>query len=109
MTAKNTNQNIDLLVREATKKYALITPHISEKASILAEKGFYVFRIEKRANKTEVKKEVEKKYNVKVEGVRVVMIPSKKRRRGKTEGVRSGYKKAIVKLKKGQTIDLTNE
>jgi large subunit ribosomal protein L23 len=107
MTAKTTNKDFATSVREATKRYALIRPHVSEKASVLSENGFYVFRIEKKANKNEVKKEVETKYKVTVEEVRVISVPSKKRRTGRTVGKRSGYKKAIVKLKKGQTIDLT--
>ncbi len=89
------------------KKYALKKPHISEKATDLAEKGFYTFKVEKGSNKKEIKKEVEKKYKVEVMGVRVVNIPSKKRRVGRTEGTKKGYKKAIVKVKKGQVIDLT--
>jgi large subunit ribosomal protein L23 len=87
--------------------YVLKGPHISEKATLLAESGFYTFKVEKRANKNKVKEEVEKKYKVNVTDVRIVNIPSKKRRVGKIEGKRSGYKKAIVKVKKGQSIDLT--
>jgi large subunit ribosomal protein L23 len=100
-------------IKEETKKtnfvqkYVLKRPHVSEKATDLAEKGFYVFRVEKGANKTEIKAEVQKKYKVNVVGVSVITIPSKKRRVGKTVGKRSGYKKAVVKIKKGQSIDLT--
>ncbi len=89
------------------QKYVLKRPHISEKATDLAEKDFYVFKVEKNANKREIKDEVQKKYKVDVIGVSVINIPSKKRRVGKTVGKRSGYKKAVVKIKKGQSIDLT--
>ncbi len=92
---------------EAVKRYVLKRPHISEKATDLAEKGFYIFRVEKVASKKEIKKETEKRYGVDVVSVRIINLPSKKRRIGRTEGTRKGYKKAIVKIKKGQTIDLT--
>ncbi len=92
---------------EVTNRYVLRRPHISEKATDLAEKGFYIFRVEKIASKKEIKKETEKRYGVNVMSVRIINIPSKKRRVGRTEGTRKGYKKAIVKVKKGQSIDLT--
>ena len=94
-------------VSETIKGYVLRSPHISEKATVLAEKGFYVFKVEKVASKKEIKKEAEKRYGVNIESVRIINIPSKKRRVGRTEGKKKGYKKAIVKVKKGQSIDLT--
>lgn len=81
-------------------------PHITEKATDLADRGQYVFKIHKRANKTEVKKAVEELYNVDVRGVRIIKTRSKKRRLGRLEGWRKGYKKAIVKLKQGQRIEM---
>ncbi len=92
---------------DRVERYALKKPHISEKATDLAERGFYTFKVEKGSNKREIKEEVEKKYKVTVTSVRVVNIPSKKRRVGRTEGTKKGYKKAVVKVKKGQVIDLT--
>src|SRR3989338_4310349 len=77
----------------------LKNPRVSEKSALLTE-----------ANKIEIKRAVEKLYNVTVERVRVINIPPKKRRLGRTEGFRkglkTGYRKAIVALKKGQTIDI---
>lgn len=92
---------------EMEQDYVLKKPHISEKATLLSESDFYVFKVEDRANKNKVKEEVEKKYKVDVLSVRMIKIPSKKRRVGKTEGKKKGYKKAVVKIKKGQSIDLT--
>lgn len=89
------------------EKYVLLKPHISEKSTDLSNEGDYVFRVRKDANKEEVKREVEKRYGVNVEKVRVANIPPKKKRMGRREGERKGYKKAIVKVKKGQSIDLT--
>jgi len=88
-------------------KNILIKPHISEKATFLAEEGVYVFRVGKEANKQEIKREVEKKYKVDVVDVRVIKVPPKKRRVGRIEGIKKGYKKAAVKVKAGQNIDIT--
>ncbi len=93
-------------VKSFVSKYVLVKPHISEKATELSEKGFYVFKVLKKSNKKEIKHEVENKYKVSVDSVRVINVPRKKTRLGRTEGVKSGYKKAIVKLKKGETIEL---
>lgn len=85
-------------------------PRVSEKSALLAEANQYVFNVFPKANKIEIKQAVEKLYNVTVKQVRVVNIPPKKRRLGRTEGFRkglkTGYRKAIVALKKGQTIDI---
>ena len=105
MTAKE--KDIKNTKREMEQDYVLKRPHVSEKATLLSESGFYVFKVEDRANKNKVKDEVEKKYKVNVLSVRMVRIPSKKRKVGRTEGKKKGYKKAIVKVKSGQSIDLT--
>jgi len=107
MTEKDQKEKKTKEVEELTERYSLKKPHISEKATDLAKDGFYVFKVEKDANKREVKKEVGERYKVDVVGVRMVNVPSKKRRMGKTEGTKKGYKKAIVKIAKGQSIDLT--
>lgn len=107
MKNKKEEQKNILSVKEMDKRYFLRSPHLSEKASILAEKGFYVFRVVKEANKIQIKNEVEKKHKVDVLSVRMINIHPKKMRVGKQEGVKKGYKKAIVKIKEGQNIDLT--
>ena len=84
----------------------LISPHITEKPTVLAEINQYVFKVRQKANKIEIKKAVEKIYNVKVESVKIIKVPRKKRRVGRTTGWRKGYKKAIVKISKNQRIEL---
>jgi large subunit ribosomal protein L23 len=84
----------------------IIRPILTEKAMELAEGGQYVFEVSKLANKNEIKKAVEKFFNVKVEKVRIVKIPEKSRRFGRIVGKKSGTKKAIVKLKEGQKIEI---
>jgi len=85
---------------------AIKQPHISEKASYLAEKNQYIFEILPNYNKQEVKKAVEGIYNVDVLSVNIIKIPAKKRRLGRTEGFRKAYKKAVVTIKEGQKIEI---
>lgn len=84
----------------------LSCPHVTEKAGDLAGKNQYVFKIFSNANKTEVKKAVEEVYNVDVVKVMIINIPKRKRRLGRIEGFRKGYKKAIVEIAKGQKIEI---
>ena len=85
---------------------AIKQPHISEKASYLAEKNQYTFEVSPNYNKSEIKKSVEGIYGVDVLSVNVIKIPSKKRRLGKTEGFRKAFKKAVVTIKEGQKIEI---
>jgi len=84
----------------------LKVPHVTEKATDLTEKNQYIFRVWPRANKNEVKKAVESLYGVEVISVKIIKVPAKKRRLGRIEGFRKSYKKAIVKIKKGQKIEV---
>ncbi|MEI7424552.1 MAG: 50S ribosomal protein L23, partial [Candidatus Staskawiczbacteria bacterium] len=85
---------------------AVKQPHISEKASYLAEKDQYTFEVSPNFNKTEIKKSVEGIYGVDVLSVNVITIPAKKRRLGKTQGWRKSFKKAVVTIKEGQKIEI---
>lgn len=81
-------------------------PHVTEKATDLTDRNQYVFNVYARANKQEVRKAVEDVYGVNVVSVQIINIPAKKRRLGRTEGVKSGYKKAIVRIREGQKIEI---
>ena len=86
---------------------SIIRPIITEKATILSEQNKTVFKVHKKANKKNIKKNIEKIFKVKVIKINIINIKSKyKLRQGKTS-VKKGYKKAIITLKKGQSIDLT--
>ncbi|MCX6721928.1 MAG: 50S ribosomal protein L23 [Candidatus Staskawiczbacteria bacterium] len=85
---------------------AIKQPHISEKATYLSEKDQYVFEVSPNYNKNEVKNAVEGIYGVNVLSVNMIKIPAKKRRLGRTEGFRKAYKKAVVKIKEGQKIEI---
>ena len=84
----------------------LVEIHISEKSTYLAEENQYVFKVNLNSNTTEIRKSVEGIYGVNVLSVNIIKIPSKKRRLGKTEGFRKAYKKAVVKIKEGQKIEI---
>lgn len=79
--------------------------HLTEKTNKLAEAGSYVFIVSPAANAVRIKQAVEVKYDVNVLDVRILCMPSKKIKRGRQVGYRPGFKKAIVKIKKGQTIE----
>ena len=83
----------------------LLGPHVSEKATSLAEAGQVVFKVRTDATKADVRRAVELLFEVKVEKVAVVRMPSKTKRFGTHSGQRSGWKKAYVRLAAGQTID----
>ena len=89
-----------------SSKYLIKNPIITEKVTMNSHLGQYAFLVDDSANKSEVKKAVEEIYKVKVEGVNMINVKSKKRRLGRTVGVRPGYKKAIVTLKAGQKLDI---
>ena len=83
----------------------LIRPLITEKSTQLMEEGKYVFVVAKKANKIEIAKAVAEIFKVKVAKVNTVNFSGKMRRMGRFVGKRSDYKKAIVKLAPGETIE----
>jgi len=84
------------------------SPIITEKATILSEQNKTVFKVHKKANKQIIKKNIEKLFKVNVVKINIInRKPKTKMKQGK-KSVKSGYKKAIITLKKGQSIDLTS-
>jgi large subunit ribosomal protein L23 len=82
----------------------LVRPILSEKATMLAGKGKYMFEVTPDANKREVRKSIEAVYKVEVEDVNIISVSGKKRRYGKSSGKTSDWKKAVITLKTGQKI-----
>lgn len=82
----------------------LVKPLVSEKSFRQMSKGQYVFKVNPTANKIEIRRAVEKVYDVKVARVNVVRVHGKAKNFGKTRGRTSDWKKAIVTLKPGSTI-----
>ncbi len=92
---------------KAIEAYKILkSPQITEKATSLTEKNQYTFKVWPRSNKSEIKKAVENLYGVDVLSVNIVKAPKKERRLGRISGWRKGYKKAIVKIKEGQKIEV---
>ncbi len=78
---------------------------ITEKSNLLRETtNSYVFQVKRKATKPEIKKAVEKAFNVKVDTVRTMIMPAKPKRLGRFAGRTTAWKKAIVTLAKGQHI-----
>ena len=82
-------------------------PIITEKsANIASNERNYVFKVDAKANKDQIKDAVEKIFNVKVESVNTVNVHPRKKRIGRYAGMTNKYKKAIVTLVNGNKIDL---
>lgn len=83
----------------------LIRPQLSEKSSMLAHSGKYVFHVAPSANKPQVASAIERVYDVHVERVNIINLSGKARRYGRTTGRTINWKKAIVTLKEGERIE----
>ncbi|MEO6698348.1 MAG: 50S ribosomal protein L23 [Paraperlucidibaca sp.] len=84
----------------------LLAPHVSEKATMVAEKHRQVvFKVRRDANKLEIKKAVEDLFSVKVDAVNTVLVKGKSKRFGGSQGRRQDFKKAYVSLRVGFDID----
>lgn len=110
-TAKKETAEKAVVVSSATKASArdlshiIRTPRVTEKASIMAEKGVYVFEVSQNSTKTTIAKAVQELYNVVPVRVAITPIPDKKIQARGGWGIKRGGKKAYVYLKKGQTIE----
>ncbi len=106
MSETSTQKRKKQLSREAM--YTIIrAPLITEKATLLSEKGQIVFRVAIDATKPEIKAAVEGLFGVKVTGVNTLVQKGKTKRFKGRPGVRSDVKKAFVSLAEGETIDLS--
>jgi len=84
----------------------LLAPVVSEKSYSLIGDGKYVFRIHPDAHRTQVRQAVEQLFDVHVERVNVLKVQAKPKRRGMSKGIKPGWKKAIVQLREGDTIEI---
>ena len=88
-------------------KDIIIAPVVTEKTAAMAENGkTYTFKVAKSANKTQIAQAIESAFNVKVEIVRTLNTKSKAKRVGRYTGKTKTYKKAIVTLRDGNSIEL---
>jgi large subunit ribosomal protein L23 len=84
----------------------LIRPVVSEKSYEQIVQNKYTFKVHKDAHKTQIRQAVEELFDVKVVRVNVVKVQAKPKRRGLYRGTRPGWKKAIVELKQGDSIEI---
>ena len=87
-------------------RQVVIAPVVSEKSYSLIEDNKYSFRVHPRAHKTQIRQAVEELFDVKVESVNVLKVQSKPKRRGLHKGRKPGWKKAIVQLRPGDSIEI---
>ena len=85
----------------------IISPNVTEKATSLSEYNKIVFKVHKGANKDSIKKSIEKIFKVKVVKINTINLKGKSKMVKNKKSYKPGYKKAIVTLKKGQSIDLS--
>ena len=84
----------------------LIRPVISEKSYEQITQNQYTFRVHKDAHKTQVRQAVEQLFDVRVERVNIVKVQAKPKRRGRFLGTKPGWKKAVVQLRQGDSIEI---
>jgi len=88
----------------------IVRPVMTERSTMLKEKfNQYVFEVPRTSGKGQIKESVEEIFKVTVERVRTIRMPGKFRRYGRGGGYRSDWKKAIVTLKKGESINLVEQ
>jgi large subunit ribosomal protein L23 len=83
----------------------LLAPIVSEKSYAGTSVGKYTFRVHDDAHRTQVRQAVEQLFDVQVARVNIVKVQPKPKRRGQIRGTKHGWKKAIVQLKPGHTIE----
>ena len=90
------------------KQYNIITTLIrTEKGTTLEPNRQYLFQVDRRATKIDIRKSVEEIYKVKVQGVNTCMVPGKKKRVRQILGRTPDWKKAVVTLQDGHKIEVT--
>src|ERR687895_1024848 len=87
-------------------RQVLVAPVVSEKSYSLIEDDKYSFRVHEKAHKTQIRQAVEELFDVKVEGVNIVKVQPKPKRRGLSKGTKPGWKKAIVQLRAGDRLEI---
>ena len=86
----------------------VLSPHITEKSTMLSESNAVVFKVASGASKPEIKAAIEALFNVSVTGVNTIVTKGKSKRWKGKPYQRSDFKKAIVTLAEGQSIDVTS-
>ena len=104
--AKKDSAGVDLSVGQSKSVFLVKQVWITEKAVNISALRKYIFIVDRKANKPEVKKAIEGIYKIKVADVNMVNVRGKSKRLGRSLGKTSAFKKAIVTLKEGHKIDV---
>ena len=89
-----------------THEQILLSPVVSEKSYSGIAEGRYTFKVHPDAHRMQVRQAVEDLFDVHVERVNIVTVRAKPKRRGLFKGTRPGWKKAIVQVRQGETIEI---
>ncbi|MFW6283362.1 MAG: 50S ribosomal protein L23 [Minisyncoccales bacterium] len=93
--------------KSGVEERVVLEPHITEKATrVTDENNEYIFKVIPKANKIQIKNEIEDIYDVDIVSVRTINVPQSEKGFGRMKGTTKGYKKAIIKIKENQKIDL---
>ena len=84
----------------------LLAPVVSEKSYGQIGQNKYTFKVHRDAHKTQVRQAVEQLFDVRVERVNILKVQPKPKRRGLHKGIKPGWKKAVVQLRKGDSIEI---
>ena len=84
----------------------ILAPIVSEKSYAASTRGSYTFKVHPNSHKTQIRQAVEELFGVKVERVNVIKVQAKPKRRGLFRGTRPGWKKAVVQLRAGDSIEI---
>jgi large subunit ribosomal protein L23 len=84
----------------------ILAPIVSEKSYAASTRGTYTFKVHQDSHKTQIRQAVEQLFDVKVTRVNVIKVQPKPKRRGLYRGTRPGWKKAVVQLRAGDTIEI---
>ncbi len=103
---KKEQNNKKSVTKESSLYQVLVRPLVSEKAAAEESRGVYSFVVDKDANKFQIKEAIAAIYKVRPTRVRVININGKFVRQGRSYGRRSDWKKAVVTLPKGQSINI---
>jgi large subunit ribosomal protein L23 len=84
----------------------LLAPVVSEKSYELIDQRKYAFRVHPDAHKTQIRQAVEELFDVHVQAVNIIKVQPKPKRRGLIRGTKRGWKKAIVQVREGESIEI---
>lgn len=109
MANKKETKNLDAVLKAGKPNQyfnPIKRPYVTEKASLLAEKNSYVFEVDRKATKGQIKEAIESIYKVTVIKINIINLPARPKGWGRLEGSKKATSKAVVTVKEGQKIEI---